>query len=526
MRKLTSLAFLLCISLSSIAQDYASCNAYTEIGDFDRARQCLYTFKGTVDPGALNFYKMNLALNEGDGMTAKSLCLEAEKLNPSDPFALGSMTMYIVYSNNAEAAKIKFDPVFKNMKGVSPAMLMEVTRSFFKYKAKDTTYARTLIDMLEKQVKQPNADWLILKGDYLASWGDHGSALTFYNKAIDAQTGPRKALAYYRKGLAYRRIKNPEAAMGELQTAIQLNPEFVQALLLKAEVHFELAQVDQGVAAYEEYFKRAPYDMRARVQMSRSLFAAKKFKESGDVAMMVASKDPENLSAIKLLAYVNYELGNFPVGLTYMESFFAKADTTIIQSRDYEYLSKYYMKNNADSMAIVSLMKALEFEDADGPLFTECGALLLKKNRFQDAFEVYRAKASKHNMSSADNYSYGRAALMIRDYVSADSLFARVCEVQPNWAPGFLMKAKASSNLDPNTTEGRAFPFYEKYIALAEADAANLEKNKAGLLESYRYMGYYHFLKKENAKSKEFFNKVLAIDPKDKQATEVLKGLK
>jgi tetratricopeptide (TPR) repeat protein len=241
--------------------------------------------------------------------------------------------------------------------------------------------------------------------------------------------------------------------------------------------------------------------------------------------MMVASKDPENLSAIKLLAYVNYELGNFPVGLTYMESFFAKADTTIIQSRDYEYLSKYYMKNNADSMAIVSLMKALEFEDADGPLFTECGTLLLKKNRFQEAFGVYRAKASKHNMSSADNYSYGRAALMIRDFVSADSLFARVCEVQPNWAPGFLMKAKASSNLDPDSKEGRAFPYYEKYIQLAEADVANPDKYKAGLLESYRYMGYYYFLNKDSKSSRTYWEKVLTMDPNDKQAKDVLKGL-
>lgn len=523
MRKLTSLAFLLCISLSSFAQDYATCNAYIEIGDYARAKQCLYAFKGTVDPGALNFYKMNLALNEGDGKAAKSLFEEAEKLSPSDPFVLGSMTMYIVYNNNAEAAKIKFEPVFKNHKGVAPLMLMEVTRSFFKFKSKDTSYARTWIDLLEKQVKQPNADWLILKGDYLASWGDHGSALTFYNKAIDAQSS--KALSYHRKGLAYRRIKNPDAAISELETAIKLNPEFVQALLHKAEVHFDLGQVDQGVAAYEEYFRRAPDDMRARIQLSRSLFAAKRYQESGDVAMQVASKDPENLSAIKLLAYVNYELGKFPEGLKYMESFFAKADSSVLQSRDYEYLSKYYMKNNADSMAIVSLMKALEFEDADGPLFTECGTLLLKKNRFQEAFEVYRSKASKHTMSSADNYSYGRAALMIRDYIAADSLFARVCEVQPNWAPGFLMRAKSSSNLDPDSKEGRAFPHYEKYIQLAEADAANPDKYKTGLLESYRYMGYYYFLKKETKLSRSFWEKVLAIDPNDKQAKDVLKGL-
>ncbi|MFN5324145.1 MAG: tetratricopeptide repeat protein [Bacteroidota bacterium] len=523
MGKLLSLALLILFPLTIHAQDYATCNTYIEIGDYARAKQCLYAFKGTSDPGALCFFKMNLAINEGDGATAKSLFAEAEKLSATDPFVVGAKTIYIVYSNNAEAAKLMFEPVLKTPKNVSPLLLMEVTRAFFKFKSKDLGYALNWINILEKQLKQPNPDWLILKGDYFAAQGDHGTALNFYNNAIDADS--KKSISYHRKGLAYRRIKNPSAAMGELDMAIKLNPEFTQALLHKAEVHFEMGEVDLGARAYAEYFNRAPEDMRARIQLSRYLFAAKKFKEAEDAALFVSSKDPDNLAAIKILAYTNFELGKFADGLKQMESFFAKADSANIQSRDYEYLAKYYQKNNSDSLAILALQKALTFEDADGALYTETGNLLMKKNKYIEAKEIYRNKSGRFPLTSADNYNFGRAALMLREYDLADSIFTKVCEIQPNWAPGFLMKAKTSANLDPDSKEGRAFPAYERYIVLAEADSANPDKYKAGLLESYRYMGYYYFLKKDKEMSRSFWKKVLVIDPNDKQAKDVLKEL-
>ena len=522
-RLIISIYVWLSCSALAIGQDYALCNQYTEIGDFAKARQCLYAYKGVNDPGALCFYKMNLAINEGDGTTAKALYAEAEKLSATDPYVLGTKAVYIVYSNNAEAAKVVFDPIYKSHKNVSPVFMMEVVRAFFKFKSKDLQYASAWIDMLEKEIKQPNADWLILKGDYFASQGDHGTALNFYNKAIDADS--KKATSYHRKGIAYRRIKNHSASMSELETALKLNPEFTMAILNKAEVHFDLGEVDQGIRAYAEYFNRAPEDMRARIQFARSLFGAKRYKESEEAALYVLNRDSSNLSALKLLSYANYELGKFPDGLKHMESFLAKADSSLIQSRDYEYLSKYYQKNNSDSLAINALRKALTYDDADAGLYSEAGTLMMKKSRFADAFDLYKSKAAKFTLTSADNYSYGRAALMLQNYATADSIFSRVCELQPNWAPGFLMKAKTSANLDPTSVEGRAFPFYEKYVTLAEADSANPDKYKAGLLESYRYLGYYYFLKKDNATSKVFWRKVLVIDPNDKQATDVLKDL-
>ena len=111
-------------------------------------------------------------------------------------------------------------PLMKSHKGVPPSVLMETTRAFFRFKMKDLDYAMACINTLEKELKQPNADWLLLKGDYFAAQGDHGTALNFYNKAIDADA--KKAVSYHRKAIAYRRIKNLSASLAELESSIKL----------------------------------------------------------------------------------------------------------------------------------------------------------------------------------------------------------------------------------------------------------------------------------------------------------------
>jgi Tfp pilus assembly protein PilF len=70
---------------------------------------------------------------------------------------------------------------------------------------------------------------------------------------------------------------------------------------------------------------------------------------------------------------------------------------------------------------------------------------------------------------------------------------------------------------------GSAFPFYQKFIELAQADAT---KNKRNLVEAYGYMGAYYMNAKDNAQAKQNLDKALELDPNDELAKELLKGLK
>jgi len=76
--------------------------------------------------------------------------------------------------------------------------------------------------------------------------------------------------------------------------------------------------------------------------------------------------------------------------------------------------------------------------------------------------------------------------------------------------------------------EGMAKPYYEKFIELTLADPKfDLKKSGKDLIESYKYLGDYYFsVANDKATSKTYWQKVLEIDPNDKQAKEVLSGLK
>lgn len=109
------------------------------------------------------------------------------------------------------------------------------------------------------------------------------------------------------------------------------------------------------------------------------------------------------------------------------------------------------------------------------------------------------------------------------EYAKADSCLNILISKAPNLTIAYVWQARVKANFDPESENGLAKPFYEKFIELAKKDQ---EKFKKELIESYSYLGYYYYLQKDNQKSKAVWQEVLLIEPDNKQATEVIKQLK
>ena len=107
---------------------------------------------------------------------------------------------------------------------------------------------------------------------------------------------------------------------------------------------------------------------------------------------------------------------------------------------------------------------------------------------------------------------------------SADSVFALVATSSPDSYLGDIWRARTNSAIDPETTAGLAKPYYEKVADLLQAK--NDPKYNAALIECYSYLGYYYLLKSDYPASKEFWNKILAIDPTNATAKKALDGIK
>jgi tetratricopeptide (TPR) repeat protein len=137
-----------------------------------------------------------------------------------------------------------------------------------------------------------------------------------------------------------------------------------------------------------------------------------------------------------------------------------------------------------------------------------------------DAFTSLMAMRQKP--TAQDYYAIGRAYYFTRQFTEADAAFLKLIELQPNMSVGYLWEARTKSNLDPESEEGLARPYYEKLI---EKASVNPEKGKQDLIEAYSYLGYYHFIKAENALARDYWAKVIALNPNDEKAKEALKAL-
>lgn len=75
---------------------------------------------------------------------------------------------------------------------------------------------------------------------------------------------------------------------------------------------------------------------------------------------------------------------------------------------------------------------------------------------------------------------------------------------------------------DPESTEGRAKPYYETALSLLEKKA---DASPSLLIECESYLGYYYFLQKDYAQSQVYWKKILELDPENATARQALQGL-
>ena len=119
--------------------------------------------------------------------------------------------------------------------------------------------------------------------------------------------------------------------------------------------------------------------------------------------------------------------------------------------------------------------------------------------------------------------------------LKADSMFQVVVERSPTDYRGYLWRARAAAVRDPELKEGLAKPLYEETLGILNQDAANKEKaaTKRVYIEAYKYLGYYNYLQTTNpakkneaiAATKDYWNKMLELDPQNTEIIEALKTL-
>jgi len=407
----------------------------------------------------------------------------------------------------------------------------------------------------EKDKKNERADIEMTMGDAYNLKNDGGNAITKYENAL--ALSPNLAEANFKIGQLFLRGKNYAKAQEYFKLAIQNDPEFAPTYRAFADALANSRAYKSAAQNYELYIQKSgTTDPELLLDVARYKFLAEDYQ--GAITFLDQLKGKINNPIIdRMYGWANTALGKNNEAVESLNRFISTAPQKVIYD-DYKYLGRAYGKlgtPEGDSLSIVNLEKAAP-EDTTENLYREIAQKFYETKRYDKAADYYAQTIQKDKkplnndylFNALSNYQYafrvGRDSTMapmdtaqIRQakqmyFLKADSSFAQMAQQVEKTAGetyplAHYYRGQSTYYAYPSTVSlstGAAVPHYEKFIemATAEPDSAKKQTYQKNLVTTYKFLASYNLAKKDEAKAKEYFNKVLEIDPNDADVQRAL----
>lgn len=392
---------------------------------------------------------------------------------------------------------------------------------------------------LARKADNKDAKVSVLEGDIALVKKDVGHACQLYEQAI--YFDPNCEEAYLKYAQAYK-TASPSQAIEKLQQLKGIAPDCLEADRELAEVYYATNRFGKVADVYARFIHTPPVTTEDdRLKYAFALFLNHDFEKSLQVVQEGLQRNARHAAFNRLAMYNNTDLKRYEEAEKAADAFFNASDHADYSYLDYQYHGALLSALKKYDQAIAAYGKALQKDSTRLDIRREIADTYELKNGYAQAIAAYRTyydllpqdkKAPEalfqlgrlyYEQGTSPDAPAAASAHRQAALQSADSLFAQVAAQAPDSYLGDMWRARTRSALDPETTEGLAKPYYEK---VAETLSAKHEpKYNSALIECYSYLGYYYLLKSDYPVSKEYWNKILAIDPDNATAKKALDGI-
>ncbi len=547
------------MTTSLLAQDVQTALKDVEAERYNKAGQTL-TQLATSSPTADNqFYLGYYYLRSGQVDKAKTAFEKgaaADAKNQLNNVGLGGVALMkgdraggTTLINNAVAAT----------KNKNQDVLIRAAEMFtLSEKTNDPARALDLLAIAdEKDKKNENAEIEMLMGDAYFLKNDGGNAITKYENAL--AISPNLAEANYKIGRLYLRGKNYTKAQEFFKLGVQNDAEFAPTYRAYADALANSRAYKSAAQNYESYIQKSgTTDPELLLDVARYKFLAEDYQ--GAISYLDQLKGKINNPIIdRMYGWAYSALGKNQESVESLNRFISTAPQKVMYD-DYKYLGRAYGQlgtPEGDSLSVTNLEKAAS-QDTTENLYREIGEKYYKTKRYDKA-GAYYSKAIANDKKPQNNdflwlglASYQYAPRVGRDssaapmdtaqirqvkqqyYLRADSAFAQMAQRiegdGKKYPLAYYYRAGANYYAYPNDKEkaaSLATPLYEKFIEQATTpDAEDKTDYKKYLITSYKALAGFSLLKKDDGKAKEYFDKVLALDPNDESVKKAMEGPK
>lgn len=458
----------------------------------------------------------------------------------TDPKAIGEQATQIIKAKGADFEK-QVKQLYKDNKK-NPAGLVAIGKAF--YNVKDYDHAAQFANYALSASKSKFAPAFLLLGDICVSKDDAGGAAENYQQA--KYFDPKNPEGYYKYAMILRG-RSPEEAIQNLEDLRKYVPDYpVDALA--ARIYYTSKDPNRFEKA-EEYYNKvkdlSKMDDDDITKYAMTEFLLGKRDRSIEVAKAGLQKDPRR-AGWNRLAFWNYvDKKDTQNALDFADRLFNKSDSAHITADDYAYYGTALQQAKEWDKAVTAYDKALEELKGDsGAIVSE--TVLLKnlsdvyneKGDFDKSIEYLEKSINSKKEQTPDDYDNlgglyadiaskkaqeGDKAGSVAAFKKADEVYNQYSQKFPNYENWCnYMRAQINANLDPDSKEGLAKPYYDKLATALEAKADKSNSETQMLKQAYFYLMVYEYNTLHNtAASKQWAEKLLSIDPENEVAKQV-----
>jgi len=456
---------------------------------------------------------------------AKAFYLSKLSANPNSPLLLAGVGEVELIENKTADARNRFETAISLSKGKSIDVLNAVglANSDPEIRNGDANYA---IDKLKQATTIKgfkSAEVYTNLGDAYRKAGNGGEAIQAYNSALAIDPGYVRAL--YRIGKIYQTqgYSQEPLFMKYYNDVIAKDPAYapVYANLFN---YFYNTNVPRAAEYLDKWLQNSDDDpkgcyYRASIKYAQGLFNDAILKADECIAKEGSSPYP-NLYGIKAIAY--NRLNDTVNAKKSFDEYFKRQSPDKIGAGDYANYATLLLKfpGNEDEVAkLVDKAVAMDTTESNKVSYLKMlGTAYEERNNPAEAAKWYaKIMDVKKNFSNVDLFNAGYNFYLADKLDSSNKYFQIYTEKYPNDILGYYMLGNAYSVIDSTGNLGLAVPYYEKTIAIGEADTTQ-PNVKPRLLNAYKFfIGYYYNTKKDKDMALQYVDKALAIAPDDSQ---------
>ncbi len=466
-------------------------------------------------------------------------CVAASSLYAqSDDWKAGVEKVKDLIKTNPEMAEEQADDLLKGKNKKNVDLVLAIGRAYME--AGQLEQAEDYVK-IAKKADSKSAAVSIFEGDIAVARKDPGTASQRYEEAIYFDPNCKEA---YLKYADIYKAANPGLATSKLEELRAIDPQAVEVDRKLAEIYYSANEFDKAAEAYSRFAEGDKATEKDLVNYSFALFLNHDFEKSLAVANLGLQKNPQHAVFNRLRMYNFIDLKRYDEAKQAADSFFAACKTEDLTYLDYLYHGTLLDALKDYNNAVISLEKAYEMNKDRTEVLRQISSSYEGAEKYEeaiDAFNKYVATLPEEQKTPDLTFELGRLyyaegttadsvkytpEMKKEALLQADSAFAKLAELVPDNYLGNFWRARTNSALDPETTEGLAKPYYEQVAAMLEEKAKTEPRYNRTIIECYRYLGYYYLVTEDYEKSKEYWNKILTIDPEDAIATKALEGIK